>query len=367
MRRTEDPQERCRKNRRLNQFETDNRLERVLSYPLTVYFESTRRCNLTCFMCPHTFQQVDQHDAEPQLLDKLIDWLQTCDMFWFNGLGETLLREDFPQLLAKLPCWMPVSLYTNGTLLDDATRRLVVQRPLERMRVSIDSMNDDLYQSIRGARLLASVRRNLKELQQLKAARGQEKPRVEIAMTVMRRNVHELPAMIELAAELGASTLALARFTAFRREVADESMWWQKEQYNQAIIQAQSVADRLGIELDHPGLFVEDDQINGVQQADRRHCLEPWNFLYIMNTGHVNGCTMPAPVLGDLHRQSMAEIWNGKGFRAWRTIVNTNANTIEFCTRCPHHHNQCADNPQQMFVYLDEIQQWEPIPQTASS
>lgn len=53
-----DPYRLREMNAVLNEFEMKNQTSQVLSFPRRMYFELTRRCNLSCFMCPHTFEPI---------------------------------------------------------------------------------------------------------------------------------------------------------------------------------------------------------------------------------------------------------------------------------------------------------------------
>jgi len=63
--------------------------------------------------------------------------------------------------------------------------------------------------------------------------------------------------------------------------------------------------------------------------APWRGCYRPWRLMYVTANGSVLPCciapftTMPYReiVLGDLTRQSVAEVWDGDTYRAWRRAM----------------------------------------------
>lgn len=353
-----DPYRQRSMNAVLNDFETLNQTATVLSFPRRMYFELTRRCNLRCFMCPHTFEPILQEDIDVQLLDKLLKWLKACDSLWLHGLGESLLRND----LAEIPPWIGTGLVTNGTLLTEDKARALLERPLDHLRVSIDAASEETYARIRGEEHLGLVLKNLRRLKQLQASAGVDRPLVDIVFVAMRENIRELPQLVRIAAQEGIPMITVQRLTVYDDSYSGQSLWWEKDLFNQVLLEAKLLAEELGVFLGGHGGFAEKDR--GSTEMTQPglvknwgECLEPWVFMYVMNTGEVNGCTYPAPILGDLNKEDPAEIWNGPRFRSWRRTVN-NGNTIDFCRYCPHPNNQCAENSYQLFVPLKKLNQW---------
>jgi cyclic pyranopterin phosphate synthase len=104
--------------------------------------------------------------------------------------GEPLLRQDIEDIVAVLSPWMDeVSMTTNGTLLAQKASMLA-EAGLGRVNISIDSLDEQTYQTITGAALLPQV------LEGLEAAMNNNLLPVKINVVVSPYNVHEIPNFI---------------------------------------------------------------------------------------------------------------------------------------------------------------------------
>ena len=306
--------------------------------------------------------QILQKDIDAQLLDKLLNWLKACDSLWLHGLGESLLRDDFGDLLKKIPPWIGTGLVTNGTLLTEEKARILVKHLLDHLRISIDGATPETYAKIRGQDQLSRILDNLRRLRKIKEELGSDRPVVDLCFVAMRENFRELPQLVQLAAKEKIPIITIQRLTAYRESDREQSLWWEKNEFNTALHEAKQLAKELGVVLGgHEGFSHASLQSDVLQSPEPikswGDCHEPWDFMFVMNTGEVNGCTYPAPLLGDLNRENPEEIWNGPRFRSWRQTVNAN-NRNDFCRHCPHPNNQCADHSYQMFVPLNKMKQW---------
>jgi radical SAM protein with 4Fe4S-binding SPASM domain len=96
---------------------------------------------------------------------------------------------------------MRVALATNGTLVDGAVARKIVDAGVRRVSISLDGADaatHDAFRGIPGA--FEKALRGLRLLRELGMS-------VQINMTIARHNAHQLPAVLELARTLGADAL----------------------------------------------------------------------------------------------------------------------------------------------------------------
>lgn len=123
--------------------------------PILGHFELTARCNLDCKMCyVHT-----QHNAT--MLHKELSteqWKRIFDEAFESELlyanlsgGECLIRHDFKELYLYL--WNKrvfVSVFTNGTLINDDYIEFFKNYPPDMIQVSLYGSNEDAYVSLTG-------------------------------------------------------------------------------------------------------------------------------------------------------------------------------------------------------------------------
>ncbi len=112
------------------------------------------------------------------------------------------------QLLEHLALQKEVSrlaIITNGTLLEDNYQKLLALKRKIELLVSLEGADAPTNDAIRGAGTFKTV---IKNLQKIKEA---EIP-CTIMFTVMKSNLHQVPAMVELCRRLGCDSLIIERF-----------------------------------------------------------------------------------------------------------------------------------------------------------
>jgi len=172
--------------------------------PRLVFWEVTKGCNLRCIHCRATASELSSPLDLP--LTKALNLIKqvsqsSLPILVLSG-GEPLFRHDIFDLAAyATSLGMRVALATNGTLVDKQVARRIVDSGVRRVSISLDgadAVTHDAFRGISGA-FDAALRgfRNLREL-------GMS---LQINMTIARHNAHQLPAVLELAKEIGADAL----------------------------------------------------------------------------------------------------------------------------------------------------------------
>jgi len=111
----------------------------------------TPRCNLSCIYCHHEGEICPDREISDEMVVGVARAgarLGVCSLK-FTG-GEPLLRRSLPSLLQQMPEEMDISLTTNGILLADQAQALSAAG-LDRVNVSLDSLQPGTYRAITGA------------------------------------------------------------------------------------------------------------------------------------------------------------------------------------------------------------------------
>jgi len=172
--------------------------------PRLVFWEVTKGCNLRCIHCRATASELSSPYDLP--LTKALNLIKqvsqsSLPILVLSG-GEPLFRHDIFELAGyATSLGMRVALATNGTLVDPQVARRIVDSGVRRVSISLDGADaatHDAFRGISGA-FDAALRgfRNLREL-------GMS---LQINMTIARHNAHQLPAVLDLAKEIGADAL----------------------------------------------------------------------------------------------------------------------------------------------------------------
>jgi MoaA/NifB/PqqE/SkfB family radical SAM enzyme len=145
---------------------------------------------------------------------------------FFGGFGEPFAHPDLLAMVAEAKAAdCTVELITNGTMLDDATRRELVRIGLDRLWVSIDGATPESYADVRLWDALPGVIEDLAALRDLRLASRSAGPRLGIAFVAMKRNIADLPEVIRLGQRLGADRYSVSNVMAHTPEMRDQVLY----------------------------------------------------------------------------------------------------------------------------------------------
>jgi radical SAM protein with 4Fe4S-binding SPASM domain len=172
--------------------------------PRLVFWEVTKGCNLRCIHCRATATELSSTNDLPTT--KALNLIKQVSQSFLPILvlsgGEPLFRQDIFDLASyATSLGIRVALATNGTLVTKQMARKIVDSGVRRVSISLDGVDASTHDAFRGTpgAFDAALRgfRNLREL-------GMS---LQINMTIARHNSQQLPAVLELAKEIGADAL----------------------------------------------------------------------------------------------------------------------------------------------------------------
>ncbi len=307
--------------------------------PTAVNLELTTRCNLRCVMCPKTAgrprtppDRMMDPDIFQKVLEEIAPNVYRVDLV---GDGEVLLAgrmlEELLERTKKLG--VMVNLCTNGVLLDGAMSELLIKGGLHDMNVSLDAVDPETYRAIRGANL-NKVLNNIRGLNRLKKEFGTDIPHLHFSMVGMKRNIGQLPELVNLASELGAETVTLQALGEVEA-VREESVWLHdagaaKRIYDQARKQGEKVNVKTFLwpedQLDDRDGSNSDGKngkniAEGVKAGEyRKDCEFPWDVPYVCTDGNILPCCA-MPSMGSLKEKSFREIWHSAAYKDLRRRI----------------------------------------------
>lgn len=252
-------------------------------FPSRVTVELSDRCNLTCPMCPRSFHTGEGLMAWP-LWEKLVAEIAahpgTALVPFFRG--ESLMHPRFLDAirLAKASGIAPVQLVTNATLLTPDLSQALVDLPVDFISFSLDADSPAAFEAQRRGASYATVMANVEDFLARKARRGDGKPEVQVSAVRTALTAPEMPA-----------------FTA---------RWRGK-------------VDRVRIYEEHTrdGVFGSLPPDTGT----RKPCGKPLTDLVVYCDGRAALCNQDwerTEPLGDLNRQTLAEVWTSPAYQAVR-------------------------------------------------
>ena len=320
--------------------------------PTELQLEVTGACNLACEMCLVSYRpKLGKRSGAMsfELFKEIVDALPDLRRLTLQGLGEPLLAPDFFRMVEYAAArGVRVGLNTNGTFLThDAAERLV-RAGLDWLHVSLDGATAETYEAIRHGASFELVTRNIRGLVDVMRRLGAGRPSIQLVFVAMRRNLDELPALVELAREWGVPSLWVQNLShsfsdtdaaASYREIRDyaerQALWQEPSGRMEATFaDARARAEELGVELRLPRLhqphLKRDDGAPG--------CHWPFEAAYLTHDGKVQPCCMvmgaDRAVLGRVGERDFATIWDGEPYREFRAALIGEAEPPEVCRGC---------------------------------
>ena len=292
--------------------------------PFLVSYAVTGRCNLKCRHCYSDSTEepapgeLSTEEAK-RLLDDIAGW--GIRLLIFDG-GEPLCRKDFLELAEHASQrGMRTVIGSNGTLIDGDMAALLKAAGVMAVQISIDgaiASTHDWFRGVEGAFERA-----------LDGARACKEAGLsfQFGMTIRRGTLDELPAMLRLAVESGASAAELFDLVQVKRvkEAIPQEVLSPVERKKVMVWLAEAQED-FPVVIRVPGcpMYTLVLQETGVrprhfpaEQLRRipyygRGCAAgmPYGYITILPNGDAIPCMLLQTRLGNVRDASITEIWN---------------------------------------------------------
>jgi MoaA/NifB/PqqE/SkfB family radical SAM enzyme len=164
-----------------------------------------------------------------QLFEQIISGLADCDplpLLFLGGFGEPLSHPNILTMVSKAKeKRFSVGVITNGVLLDKDISGELIDLGLDRLWVSIDGATPGSYEDVRLGDNLPRVVANLQQFHDLKVSRTKTLPNLGIAFVAMRKNIYDLPDVIDLGRSLGADRFSISNVLPHSLELLEQILY----------------------------------------------------------------------------------------------------------------------------------------------
>ena len=204
-----------------------------LRLPIThlgkVYVEPTNRCNLECRACIRNGWDEPLGFMSRELFSRIIEGLRDFSpvpAVFFGGFGEPLAHPDIVDMVAQAKALSKqVELITNGTLLNREMSGQLIEAGLDMLWVSLDGATPEGYADVRLGAALPEVLENLSGFRDACHLAFPHRPQIGIEFVAMKRNIHELPAVLSLGSQLGAQHFLVTNILPYSDEMREEILY----------------------------------------------------------------------------------------------------------------------------------------------
>ncbi len=300
-------------------------------YLRSVKIKLTARCNLRCVMCRYGrgWSPAELDGARMLMaLDELA--ALGCRKVHFSG-GEVLVRRDFESLVGRAAAaGMKVTFTSNLTLLDKPRAKALMRHKISSISTSLDGASARVHEAVR--RIPGSFRRTLRAMRLLarERARRGRRTRIRVNFVMMRANFRDYPALIELAAEHGATDVVPMPVDTKQDELRLSKRLIRE--YNEELApRVRARREAAGMPVDEALIYPFGRASAAIREsADGRYaggyyrdrpCYAPYLHMFVAWDGKVYLCCMTngrIEPLGDLARQSAREVFTGAAFQQVR-------------------------------------------------
>jgi MoaA/NifB/PqqE/SkfB family radical SAM enzyme len=351
------------------------------SYPTTLIFFLTHKCNMRCKMCglwgthgtaaqallpgdPMFFahRQAGQPaygqktPLAPAEYGDIIRQVAFCRPTITLFGGEPLLYKDWAAVAqqvkaAKLHC----RIVTNGLLLEKFAPQLV-EIGVDKINVSIDGP-PVIHESVRGVKgAFDKAIRGIQALEALKKARKVAAPIISAVCTISQANHAHLIDLAEALKDQPISTLAFQHLTFIDRPTYEEhdrifsGFFRMSSEGCKGFVSAQDNLDPQVLmsqlrRLSHstyrfPILFRPSFSLKEMAdyytnpcytRRSHKQCVAPWREAYVMPDGSLTPCL--DYVVGNLRTTPFRQLWNNAEFRRFREVLKRHGR-FPFCHKC---------------------------------
>ena len=327
---------------------------------LTVEMDITNHCNLRCKMCNFADSDVwsrPHRDLSVPEFQRIAEQIFPRALRASLSVGtEPLLNRHFREIATIASLYGVPSLFlnTSGLLLTRTIAECLVENGFHALGISMDGATAATYERIRVGSRFETVINNIRTLNQVKARAGSLAPVVTLNFVMMRSNIRELPAFIELAHSLevpNVNAMHLVPFANLGNQ--HEALIHDKTLCNDMLDQARIVACKRGMTFCEPGNFRDGESVIPIDMIERSavrghglavtrphvvgaRCPFPWHFVAIDGDGGVRPCGWwhNEAVVGNILHETFDEIWNGEGYRRIRQ-EHLDGTLRTVCHQCP--------------------------------
>ncbi|MGB8983981.1 MAG: radical SAM/SPASM domain-containing protein [Anaerolineales bacterium] len=251
--------------------------------------EVTSRCGTGCVFCPHDALSEKWIQGDMTLetyRERIVPRLDLFELVYLQGWGEPMLHPGLWEMIRLARAQgCRTGFTTNGSWLQAEQNIRILDSGVNLISVSFAGTAATIHESLRTNSDFSRLCANFENLASLKRQRGSEAPWLELHFLMTRSNLTEFPALVELAASLGADEIVATNLTYSPSLTLDRQHVFGDPPLPEdleVIARAREVADRLKLPLRAYPLQAEPNTL--VCDAD------PLNAIYINHRGEVTPC-----------------------------------------------------------------------------
>ena len=200
-------------------------------HPSKLFVEVTTFCNLQCGMCvkQNAMGGIPEGSMSPETFEKLAPAFQHLDSLVLNGIGEPLLHPRLEMFISRARSLLPenawIGFQSNGMALTDDRAASLVDAGLDRICISLDTVSDDSFRSIRSGGEMGGIVAAFASLKRARARKRGRDLRIGIEFVLMRNNLADLPEAIRWAGRSGARFAIVSQLLPYNKDLVAQAAY----------------------------------------------------------------------------------------------------------------------------------------------
>jgi radical SAM protein with 4Fe4S-binding SPASM domain len=290
-------------------------------FPRVVRVEPAGACNLACSHCPTGTVQMKRGIMQPKTFSLILDSIRAQGdrvnvVVLYHG-GEPLVNRQFPAMVRRLKalCVPFVKTVSNGMLLRETDIHAIIESGLDAIEFSFDGQSPEENDFVRRGCDCTTVVGNIKRFIDVKRASGSATPKIFIASTqFVAKDTYapgRRPAVPPYLAQAFSGEYA-GGIAGFKCTFA---LKWPHMEIDETLYE----------------LFADP-----YDQEIRNACDHVDTTVTVRWNGDVVACCYDLTslhVLGNVHAQSLEEIWNGEAYLRLRESID-HRQFVTLCDTC---------------------------------
>jgi radical SAM protein with 4Fe4S-binding SPASM domain len=341
--------------------------ETALNVPVEVFLEISNACNFSCQFCPILIPKSRPTAIMSQdIVKTVLPWRNELTAIFPYGFGEPFLNRNLLDVCGMaVDHGMHVEFFSNGSLLTEKRARSIVQKKLPGLTISISTADPEQYGFLYSPGHLSKLSKNLNFLKEEKERNGTDLPRISFNAIVMRSTLQNLAELVKFAGEHGVKTVHFKPLSIFEKLLSmhGERIHYDPERDDTHLKRIREMGRKYNVEVGlEPYLATQNKETHSPENfqgggQDTLTLKEPcpiiYRTMYVSANGEVRPCCFAMnDSLGDVTKQTLAEIWNGESYRKMRR-AHLEGRVPPQCTYCVKYNLAPVDDPTVTWLSLN--------------
>ena len=308
---------------------------KIFTGPRMVQINIANRCNLDCIFCwvhspfaPPAPGEWKRTRITMPVFRQTVTGLGRIGTggILFSGQGEPFTHPQIDDMISLVKQEdIRLEIQTNLHLVDVEK---VAALGVDKLHVNLSAASEETYREVHPAEKPGSFKRLRQKLDALQEMRvkGRHAPEVEFIHVIHTRNYHEIPRMIELAADYDASGIFLKMMETNDHVLHLLPAEADRESMAERLKEAENLASRHGVNANFSGFgyqlsHVDDTGEFSAGLYDRIGCYMGWFFVRVNLDGNVSFCCKDKFLDRVTPSRSLSDIWHSVRYHHFRLIA----------------------------------------------